>query len=288
MLFYHYTSVSLAESILSSSISRGHLFTADGRLIEGVVWLTTSDSSYGHGLLTGNEIFDADSIRHIERLEGRAPLQRSVADKTQIRITVDLDPAASPGLVRFCDYGDDHFSKNYAKDYGLSALIEIKKLSAKERKQASKNYPTKERTWWLSWSEIPSKKITKIDFWDGKKYVPYDFELHGRGEMIKSGFAIPSPSTISSLGVIVRSAHPLEKVKALLICPDLRAAPTVVIRGGNRSTSYEIATGKRSCVAEEGQIAGLEEWIRTNNQELTQCWDQAVESFKLIHGLSED
>jgi len=41
MKFYHFTSVSYAETILSMGISRGHVKHGDGSIRNSVVWLTT-------------------------------------------------------------------------------------------------------------------------------------------------------------------------------------------------------------------------------------------------------
>ena len=54
MKFYHFTSVSYAETILSMGISRGHVKHGDGSIRNSVVWLTTDPDADGHGQTGGN------------------------------------------------------------------------------------------------------------------------------------------------------------------------------------------------------------------------------------------
>ena len=94
MKLFHYTSVALAESILSSSISPGHLMHSDGGMLKSVVWLTAEPRSWGHGLATGDETPSPLEIAHSERVRGEPLRNNRTADKTCIRIAVELDPGS--------------------------------------------------------------------------------------------------------------------------------------------------------------------------------------------------
>lgn len=260
--------------------------TPDNRILKGVVWLTTSDKSYGHGLTTGDEDLNTAQMKHIERVEGQMPGCKKTADKTQIRLTLDLDINKTDGLIRFTKYCKTYFPdlKNYAKLYGLSATTDIKNLSNKELTSLLRNSHTMESTWWLCGSAISATKISAIDFWSGKKYVTYGFETHGREAMIKDGFAFPSQSTLNALATIVKPVNSsFEQANARVICSGPNAVPMVYVRDGMRDDGYEIDNDKLSFGRPGDKV---KEWVKTNKQELLQCWEQAVASFNFFYPTS--
>ncbi len=88
MKFYHFTSVSYAETILSMGISRGHVKHGDGSIRNSVVWLTTDPDADGHGLTTGDKTLTARDMEYLTRVDGVAPKNGIVMNKTRVRLTV--------------------------------------------------------------------------------------------------------------------------------------------------------------------------------------------------------
>lgn len=231
MKLYHFTSVTLGESILSSAITNGHLMHTDNSMSHGVVWLTTDPRPGGHGLLRGNEKLDASQRLHNERATGMQTRNDVTHDKSQLRITVELDPEADPRLMSFMSYCKTYESKEWAKFYGLSCLVDIRRTPAKELQRLMRTASTKETTWWLSFNPVPTEAFVSVDFNVKGKFEPYDFERHGRAAMRRDGFAFPSPAALAEVAEIVQPLHRFEQPKALVFCEDPDKPPKVAVRG---------------------------------------------------------
>lgn len=274
----------MAESILSSSISQGHLLRADNSLLHDVVWLTTSDKSYGHGLTNGKEKLTSSNIEFMERVQGKK-LNSSIttADKTQVRLALELDPKVETSLEKFTSFCKNNEPDHYAKYFGLSAVTNIKTLDTEQLRKLMRSMNTKEATWWLSWQPIPVSKIVSVDFWTGNKYECYDFEMHGRHALEKMGIFVPSKEALQTLSNVIDSTHPLEASKALVICPNLQAREVVIVRGAMTQTYYSMEDGSQIGNFQTPENEGLRSWILENKQELLSCWKRAVSSYHAFH-----
>jgi hypothetical protein len=279
MKLYHYTSVPIAETILSSSLSRGHLRKSDNTIIHDVVWLTSDPSSDGHGLTNGTEKLTSSNVRHLEEVQGAPLRNKMMHNKTAIRLTYNLPEDWQPIIQNFVEYSKIFEDKYYAKIMGLSCYIDIQKVSDKLLKSMYKNKKTKEKTWWISFIAIPSKFISAVDFKCGDKYIPYNFELHGRTGMAEVGFIIPSADTISTLRPLLPGLNAFENASARIICPTPEHEPIVHIRGQGTDRIFRINDGKFFAGTAATQNE-LEAWVLQHKDELMTCWHQAVSSYK--------
>lgn len=278
MKFYHYTSVSLAENILSSSISAGHLNRLNGEMIHDVVWLTTDDSHRGHGLTTGEKL-TSSNVAYLERVQGAPIEQKSTLDKTQIRITVNIPESETGTLQPFVDYCKINENKLYAKIYGLSAYYDLKTLPPEKLRKLVKTRSTKESTWWLSWTPVETKHFSSIDFNINGKFLPYSFEEHGRKCLQDVGIEVVSAKSLESLARIIQPAHRLEQPKATVFCKNPHATPEVFITGGEAVCRFSIVNKDITDGVIPENISDIKEWIGDHETELLACWGSAVESF---------
>ena len=192
MKLYHYTSISLGEAILSSALSEGHLMHSNGDMSHHVVWLTTDPHPGGHGLTLGNEKLTESQQEHMKRVQRGSVSNNLTQDKTQVRFTVELEPAQLPTLMSFMSYCDTYENRLFAKWYGVSCLVDARTVSEKELKRLMRTAATKERTWWLSFGPVPASAFVKVEFKVKGKYETYDFERHGREAMRHLGFTYPA------------------------------------------------------------------------------------------------
>jgi len=279
MKLYHYTAVTLGESILSSAISNGHLIHSDNSMSQGVVWLTTEPRPGGHGLTRGDEILDASQRAHQLRAQGGVARNHVTLDKTQLRITVELDPEQDPRLMSFMQYCKVYESKRFAKVYGLSCLVDVKRLAPKELMRLMKSASTKESTWWLSFNPVRPEAFVSVDFNVKGKFEPYDFERHGREAMRRYGFALPSPKALAEIADIVPAAHRLERPKAFVFCDDPDKPPKVAVRGGATVRAFDLRTRDLVVGEADDRTAPLQAWVDRHSDELEACWTEAVDLF---------
>lgn len=276
--FYHFTSVALAESILSSSISQGHLALPNRPVRYNVVWLTSDPNPWGHGLTTGKERLTQSEIAFSEKIQG-APLKNTVTvDKTRIRIAIELDPQLDPTLISFNAYCKQNDAKLEGRLLGLSALERLDELSPKEIHKLMRSAHTKESTWWLKFAPVEPSCFAGVDVNHGGRYVPYVFEAHGRAEMLACGFAVPSTHALSELANITPPAHRFETTKALVLCTSPRDEPMVCIRGNLKDRVFEIESAAPQSPVDEA-TPRLQRWIADFRDELRECWQEAVTSY---------
>jgi hypothetical protein len=198
----------------------------------------------------------------------------------KVRLTFEIPADEMPQLQRFTDYFDRiPNGKMFAKLTGLSCYINTATADPKRLKTMLKSQPTKEKTWWISFLPVSARFITAVEFRgaDGA-YHPYDFEKYARPALGELGFFFPSPDAIRELQTIVKPLHPLGYTKALVICIDPDAAPTMGVRDGGADLVYEIETGKSltGTTAYEPQLSA---WIETYRAELMDAWAKAKESY---------
>lgn len=273
--FYHFTSVSLAESILSSAISQGHLALANRPIRYNVVWLTTDPNPWGHGLTTGTEHLNENEIAFSEKIQG-APLKNTVTlDKTRIRIALELDPQLDPTLISFNAYCRQNNAKLEGRVLGLSALGRLDHLSPKAIHKLMRSAPTKEGTWWLKFTPVQPSCFVGVDVNRDGRYVPYVFEEHGRAEMLGCGFAVPPAYALSELADIIPAAHQFEATKALVLCSSPKDEPIVRIRGGLKDRIFAIESAEPRD-SEDEVTPRLQQWVADFRDELKACWEEAV------------
>lgn len=280
MEFYHFTAVSMAEAILSKGISRGHVKHGDGSIRDSVVWLTTDAAPDGHGLLTGQEKMTARNMAYLTRVQGSAPKNSVMFNKTRVRITVEMD-ADNGTLIPFVDYYASRGEKPHeAKLMGLSAYVENPwQLPFAKRQQLMKTTVTKEASWWLSFAPILASNITRVEYNSAAGFVDYDFEAHGRLHFHDAGFVVPCAATLESLRSLVPCHNPFEKAKAFAFCADPKQDACVVIRGGGEDYAFDVATGTSLFGTRHPNNSALSEWVRVHSAELLDCWAQAVDVY---------
>ncbi len=268
----------MGEAILSSSISRGHLKHADGSLRQDVVWFTTDPEPDRHGLTLGTETLTARAIAWQERL-ARAPLRNArTLNKTQMRLTVELDES-NPWLMSFVDYASRRKEpKQYVRAMGLSCIVN-ETTPRKEAERLKRTAITKEATWWLYFGAVPARCITAVDFNVGGRFEPYDFEAHGRAAMRQYGFVFPSPAALHEVEKLIPSSHPLERSKALVFCEESSAVPKVIFRGGGETRVFEILSLKPFVGELDERGVQLQHWIARHRTQLLDCWNDAIQLY---------
>lgn len=278
MLLYHYTSVALAESILTNGgINNGYLARANGEIVKPVVWLTTSPSPEGHGLLTGKETYSDEDIAFLTRVNGEPPRNGITHNKTAVRIAVEL-PEDTPGLISFNDFCERYEPKNFARRTGLSVYHKLRDIGTAEALVRYKHTETMEDTWWLSFLPISQHQIVAVEFNLNGEFVPYSFEVHGREPFLNAGFSVVSPNSLSALNEIVKPGHKFDQVKAILLCDTPEREPTVLIRGAAYLAAFMIVDSELYFAREQGlDHKAIQTWIQENKSELLACWDEAVE-----------
>lgn len=280
MRLYHFTAVSMAEAILSKGLSRGHIKHSDGSIRDSVVWLATDPEPAGHGLLTGKEKMTASNFAYLTRVQGSAPKNSVMFNKTRIRITVELE-AGDGTLIPFVDYYASQGEKPLeAKLMGLSAYVENPwRLPFAKRQQLMKTTVTKEASWWLSFAPIAASKITRVEYNSAAGFVDYDFDAHGRRHFHDAGFVAPCAATLESLRPLVPCHNPFEKAKAFAFCADPKQDACVVIRGGGEDYAFDVATGDSLFGTSHPNGPALSEWVRLHSAELLECWAQATDVY---------
>ena len=287
MKLFHFTSVSLAEAILSSSISQGHFSHADGTMTRPVVWLTTDPSHQGHGLTTGKELITSGEAKYSERVQGGRLRNTKTLDKTRIRIAVDLDPSTDGSLVSFVDYCGRNETKFYAKVMGISGLYRLQDLTDKQFLQLKKSSKTKETTWWLRWRPILPETFAAVEYNDGGKFVPYSFEKHGRQAMEDIGFTFVSEPAHNELSEIIPAGNRFELPKALVLCAEADTEPQVAIRGAHRTSIYSIESGHCVQDTHDPFSSLLEGWVSRHRDELMECWKLSEEKWVSFQDMLE-
>ncbi|MFJ2989932.1 hypothetical protein ACIPF8_18865 [Collimonas sp. NPDC087041] len=278
MRLYHYTAAALADYILISNLSVGHMSTPQGP-IRPVVWLTTDPNPEGHGLLTGAEVMTESNRNHVEKMQGQKIKNNKTQDKTKVRLTFDIPDKEMYLLQPFTDYCARFANKQFAKWTGVSCYIDAANTDTKRVIELMKTLPTKEKTWWISFMPISASFITAVEFRgnDGA-YYPVDFEKNARRAFEDLGFFSPSSEALSELLMIVKPHHPLGYTKALVFCHGPDETPTATISGGATHLEYEIETG-RSLTDTTPYEPHLSAWVTKHRTELMVAWEQAKESY---------
>ncbi|WP_148127693.1 hypothetical protein [Candidatus Erwinia dacicola] len=92
MDLYHFTGVPMLHGILTSqSINRGYVSLADGKILHGYPWFTSSPLPYEYGLCDGSEVVTDKDLEFLKRASPfltESPA-RKLNNKQLIRIKVD-------------------------------------------------------------------------------------------------------------------------------------------------------------------------------------------------------
>jgi hypothetical protein len=289
MIFYHFTSVALAESIVHSGISNGHLCRSDGTILQPIVWLTTDSRVEGHGLLTGGTVSKESQRRYIEAVQGRRMANNVLHDKTQVRLRVRL-PRLDRHLVSFRDWSRRYEKPGYARIMGLSAVRELEGASDEQIIEWHRTLGTKEDTWWLYRETVPPAAIEDVAFNLGADFAPYAFEEHGRSHFREAGFSAISKPALDELGVILPPSHKFDHAKAFCFFTAQSFPPHVVIRGGGLTTALVLVDGMPLRTTEGGRVAAispkhaeLSAWVARHQDELHACWQDAIQIYRNYH-----
>lgn len=286
MNLYHYTNITMAESILASGLNNGHLTRASGAIERPVVWLTSDQSHEGHGLLTGVEKMTEGNRNYVERASGKRPKNDYVGNKTQIRIKVRVqqnDRCLTP-YVKYCvDNGD---SKIYAKMMGLSCYHSLRELSDIELLNLAKSFKTKEDTWYLYHGIISPNQIIAMDYNLDDRFVPYEFELHGRNQMIFDGVVPASQDATEQLQLLFDRGFQLDRISAVTLCATLDQAPMVMIRGCGMQLLVDVVREEFLRGSPPAKAEGVLRWIRDHKDELLQSYQLARERLSFYNSYS--
>jgi len=122
-------------------------------------------------LPTGNERLTDRERRFLEKVQGGPVKNEVMADKTAIRIQVDIEDD-DPMLHSFVDWSKQNERPRYARIMRLSALYDLKSLSDVELQRAYKHAETKEATWMLYFGNVPSTQISGVSALAGTQFIP--------------------------------------------------------------------------------------------------------------------
>lgn len=245
-----------------------------------VVWLTTSERPYGHGLLLGNETLTKDQIAYQERITGKKHQHSKTQDKTEIRIKIQIKQSDKylikyNKLIRKFERHPDIFSKTI----GLSALFNLRELSASELKSKIANTKTMEGTWWLYRNEIQPNLFKIIDFKTATRYEAYDFETHGRERLLKSGLAVADSNALKELKTILVPLHRFDYPKAFCFHHKVDDKPNVVLRGGGIYAQIFLDDLSMFDCTKGAPIEDLIDWTERHKNELYDCWEMAKQIY---------
>ncbi|HHN7254672.1 TPA: hypothetical protein ACRQVI_005662, partial [Escherichia coli] len=128
--------------------------------------------------------------------------------KKLIRLKIDTEwIKKQPG---FCSYKklmrDLGQPKAYVKYVGAMGVEGARGMTDEQISKIMRKGNTKEDTWYIFNGVIPPSKIVSVEYMETKdKYIPYDFELHGRGYIENSGIYPISSLLLSDLNHTMRN-----------------------------------------------------------------------------------
>jgi len=286
MELYHYTSVPLLHSILNEGISKGHFLRSDNQMLHGHCWYTSSPLPHGHGLPDGTESVSQSDKEFAQRVQGGTlSTLNQLHNKKRVRIKVDYEWLRKhERFNKFTEllqiYGEPSL---YAKILGVMGWVKPEILSDSELRRWLKNPKLKHDTWYVHRGILPVEQILSVEFMEKQDiYVPYNFEIHGRPELEKSGIYSITLAELHKLNN--DEPHDLFLNGSVgVICPNPMAPPTIVFRKRNGGLVLNIQTG--ACIQNEGSIfddaavARLGVWTRNNSESLMISWDKSKESW---------
>ena len=279
MNFYHYTSVTLAESILASGLNNGHVWRANGAIESPIVWLTSDQSHEGHGLLTGAEKYGEKERDYAERVTGIRPKNDFVPDKTRIRIKIRLSSSDRhlSSYVKYCmNNGDGRY---WSKLMGLSAWYNLKEIDPTKLPSLIELTYTKEQSWYLYFGTISPCKIIEIEYRTENGMISYDFDSHGRAQMIFEGQIPLSITATQHLQGFFKPRFGLDRISAIVQYFFHEKTPILLIRGCGIQFLVDIVQKKVFSETVPNNVSDILDWTEIYKEELLQCYDLATERF---------
>lgn len=293
MKLYHYTSVPLAESIFFSSLRIGQYQTEKGTILP-CVWLTESPAPEGHGLLTGEQLTEAqvEGLRN----RGESVSNYHTHDKTQLRIQLDssnlstfsIDAERRPhGLIRYVELskmvGDQDL---YRKSMGLSCYCDMATVTDEQLVYLMRNQPTQEESWWLYFGEISSDFFSDVSFMQSGIATPYSFESHGRSVMESYGLHMVSGSALAELHQILPRLGRFDTPQALAFCRKQDSQPSISFQWDESIWDISL-DGQYSTTLRFGElpenISQVISWMSSHDVQLQTLWLAAVESYNRFY-----
>ena len=277
MKLYHYTSATLLEAILDDALNNGLLKLPDGRLSEGIVWLTHDPLPYNHGLLDGTPL-DEKGMASATQLVGKRPLNPATHDKRQVRITIDSD-ALDEGWMPFVEWAKAiGASSDYIRGMGLSAIDGIAAMDDKTFLAAVKNGVSREGTWYLVPNSISPARFESIEALVAGSYVPYAFEAHGRETLAKHGIVYPDAALLERLPSVGQPQHPFDRMTVCAFAPSASSTSHVRFRGFGQATIVELHCdgAMHAMGAARGDEILLRAWAYENLEAMMMLWEEAV------------
>ncbi|SDR90837.1 hypothetical protein [Pseudomonas trivialis] len=291
MKLNHYTSFTLARSIFIRGFIIGNYHTEyGGRLDSVVIWLTSSGNANGHGIPDGSDFSKAQLEAMLK--SGEKPKNNSSHNKRAIKIIIDTDqlrkfnkkkPQAG-GLIPFLEFSkylDE--SPSFGKSLGARGLFpELIDLSRTEILKMAQGLKTKESTWYVHVGPIEPACISAVEGLADGVYTPFDFERHGRPELLASGIH-PAPAELTSkLNSLWGNPKPFEIPMASCFCASPDEVPNVEFdHNGNRwSVELDSLAVKKIYTGRppENRQAYLD--FVSENTSIFKClWKDAVESY---------
>lgn len=294
MKLYHYTSVPLAEAIFSTSLRPGEYRTQKGTTFL-CVWLTENPTPEGHGLLTGEQLTEAQVEGLRDR--GQAVPNNSTHNKTQVRIELDasgldmfsVDSGHRPhGLIRYVEFsemvGDD---ARFRKYMGLSCYCDMNTATNEQLSSLLENQPTQEGSWWLYFGEISPELFSSVSFMQtGGNATPYSFESHGRSAMESYGLHMASESALAELYQVLPRVSRFDTPQALAFCREHSSKPSISFQW-NKSLWEISLDGQYSTTVRVGKLPEnlslVIDWMSRNDGQLQALWSAAVESYNRFY-----
>lgn len=291
MIFYHYTSVAMAERIFSSGINNGHLNHVDGRITKPIVWLTTDPRPDGHGLLTGREVLTAKDIAHMESVQGT--LRNTItADKTQVRIQVKIEKS-DRALVQFTHLASKEDPTGlWAKLMGLSCYRKVDGLFPDEIRREAARFKTKETTWWLYRGTVGPSSITQVDRCLAGSVTPYDFEQNGRQAFVHDGIVAPSNRVLAELDEVAMCVglpmrYKYDFIRAFCCCGSETSNAEVIIRGRGIELCLDLTGNQITRSNSNEMTVAFTKWVVQNRTDLLDCWARAKERYFAFYPIKE-
>ena len=295
MELYHFTSVALSKSILSDSLSKGHLDVPGGGIIDGVVWFTTLPYPEGTGVPMEVKQLTESELAHAKKVQGVVNSSLS-SDKSRIRLSVEseslkpIDIASDmpKGLIPFVEFCElMNAPIGWAKTIGLSALHDLPTVTDKKYAELLCDIDSStEHTWYIHFGPVPAELITSVEFRVGEDYVPYDLNTHGRESLAEAGIECVNEESIRELEKILKPSHKHDLVHASIFCRGPTEPKHVVIRGSGNASFVEIESQKLVLLQTKDQSYPQKEvcsWVANNMDELMQCWERALASYYRYH-----
>ncbi|AVB12273.1 MULTISPECIES: hypothetical protein [Pseudomonas syringae group] len=288
MKLYHYTSVPLAGVIFNTELKGSPYRTQDGRTVGPCVWLTTSPSPLGHGLLTGEKLTPSN-VEYLKRI-GRPPKNLTTHKKTLVRIQIEseslskwaLESSTPSGLIPYVKFskllGE---SKLWRKSMGLSCYYDLKALSDEELVRHYKKTKTMEETWWLNFDSIPAELIEAVAFQTQSGYVPYDFEEHGRAQFEDSGLYVAPKPLLDEFHELCPPLNRFDTPQATVFCASADSRPTVAFqaRGAAWDIDLEALTISTRIGPLPSNISEIVGWVDRHRNTLLGLWPAAVDTY---------